>query len=138
MWWASCSLFFRYHPQPLLPGGGECDVVGLGEEGGGDVAGFGVGLEVGVEGGGGGEGGALHGLADDVGHLRERAVVVAEGLVDDLVGGIDDAGHVAASVDGIEGELQAAELLGVGLQELQGMALEQVEARAVEVEALGE
>ena len=95
-------------------------------------------MQIGVEGGGGTEGGTLHGFADDVGHLRERAAVVAERLIYNLVGGIHDAGHVATAMDGIEGQLQTAELLDVGLQEFQVVALEEVEAWAVQVQTLGE
>ena len=63
---------------------------------------------------------------------------MAERLIHNLVGGIHDAWHVATAMDGVEGQLQTAELLDVGLQELQVVALEEVEARTVQVQTLGE
>ena len=63
---------------------------------------------------------------------------MAEGLVHDFVGSIDDAGHIAAAVDGVEGQLQAAELFDVGLQKLQRVALEEVETLTVQMQSLRE
>ena len=80
--------------------------------------------------------GALHCLLDDVAHLQEAALVLKESTVHNLVGRIDDTRHVAATLDGLEGEGQAAELFQVGLEELQWMA-EQVEPLARERQSLG-
>ena len=78
----------------------------------------------------------MHRLLDDVCHLRERTFVFAESLVDNLVGGIDDARHVAAPLDGFEGEGKATKLVGVWLKELQGMC-EKVEPLAIEWQTVG-
>ena len=61
---------------------------------------------------------------------------MAEGLVDHLVGRVQYAGHVSAACDGLEGESQTAELLQVGLEELQRMG-EQVEAVGRERQPVG-
>ena len=61
---------------------------------------------------------ALHGLGNDVAHLKETATVFQEAAIHDFVGGIHDARHVTALVDGLEGQCQTTELLQVRLEEL--------------------
>ena len=59
------------------------------------------------------EGGAIEGLSDDICHLEESAASFEESAVDDLVGGVDDAGGIAATGEGFVGECQAAETFRV-------------------------
>ena len=80
----------------------------------------------------------MHGLCDDVAHLQETALILQETTVHDLIGRIHNTRHVAALVDGLEGEGQATELVQVGLKELQMLGLEQVETLATQMQTLGE
>ena len=88
-------------------------------------------LDIGIVVGIGAERAALHGLGYDIAHLQETAAVFQEGSIDYLVGSIDDAWHVATLPDGFEGQRQTAELLEVGLKELQRMG-KQIKAVATQ------
>ena len=84
------------------------------------------------------EGAALHGLGNDVAHLQEPAAVFQKGAVDDFVGSIDDARHVAALLDGLECQCQTAELLEVRLHEVELLDGEEVQAVATQRQSLRE
>ena len=80
--------------------------------------------------------GATHRLLDNLGHLKEPTLVLEESTIHDLVGCVQDTRHVATTLDSLEGEGQAAELLEIRLEELERM-VEQVEALASERQSLG-
>ena len=74
----------------------------------------------------GDDGRAPDGLSDDVGHLEEATLVLEEPTVHDLVGGVEDTGHIATTLDGLESQRQTTELVQIGLKELQRV-MEQIE-----------
>ena len=80
-------------------------------------SGFRVRSHIVVVGGLGEEGDARHGFLDDVAHAEEGNPVVQEGGYHHFVGGVDDAGHVARTVQRLVGKRQVAEAGGVGLLE---------------------
>lgn len=95
-------------------------------------------IEIGVKGWRGVERRSLHGLTDDLRNLRERAFTYAESVVDHFVGGIEDARHVSTFLNGLESELQALELLDIGLEELEWLVFEKIETWHVERQTFGE
>ena len=78
---------------------------------------LGIGGYIVLVGGLGDEGHALHGVLYDVAHLQEPYALFEEGCHTYLIGCIEDTGHVAATLEGLEGEGEVAETYGVGLLE---------------------
>ena len=63
--------------------------------------------------------GTLHRSLDDVCHLQESAAVVAERLIHHFVGSVHDTRHVATATYRLVCHCETAELLHVGLEELE-------------------
>lgn len=63
-----------------------------------------------------------HCLLYNIAHLQESATIFKKAAVHNLVGGIDNARHIAAFPYRFERQAKTAELLRVGLEELQRMA----------------
>ena len=75
----------------------------------------------------------LHRALNHVGHAEERAAIVAEGRIDDLVGRVQYARHIAPLVDGFVGQSEAFELVSVGLEELQALLFDQIKPLTLEM-----
>ena len=81
------------------------------------AAGDGVGGYVVFVGGGLDEVDLLHGALDDVAHLQEPDALFEECRHAHLIGGVEDAGHIASALQGLERKGEVAEAYGVGLLE---------------------
>lgn len=81
------------------------------------------------------KGGLCHCFFDDIRHLQETTLSLAEAGIYYLIGSIHDARHIATLLDGIKGKLQTLELLVIRLKELQVLSLEEVETVAIEMQA---
>ena len=104
----------------------------------GYAAGLSIGLQINIEIRVAVEGGLCHCLFDDIRHLEEATLALAETGIHNLVGCIHDARHVTTFLNGIEGKLETLELLVVWLEELQVLSLEEVETVAIEMQTLWE
>lgn len=82
--------------------------------------------------------GVGHQLFDAVGDAEEREPAVEELSDSDLIGSIEDAGHIAAAGDSLEGERKTAESIGVGVLEREVRIGGEVEARELTFDASGE
>ena len=75
----------------------------------------GIGLEEVIKGGLGDEWSCRHLVFDEVGYLKERYLSFDELLHCDFVGGIHYARHVAPTGDGLVGQGEASEGVGIGI-----------------------